>query len=155
MRSARRRSKSSRSRGLVSGAHPVARATAARTPSHCPPFRAVTSLLLDEEVAPTVLAPARLGVLVAQRALLAIADHGDPRAVDSDRHDVVSCRLGPALAEGEVVLVRAPLVTVTLDQHERGRVGLQPVGVLVEDRFVLWPHVVLVVVEVNVTEGPR
>src|SRR5438034_3086365 len=155
MRSARRRSKSSRSRGPVSGAHPVTRATAARAPSHCPPFRAVTFLRLDEEVAPTVLAPARLGVLVAERALLAIADQGDPRAVDPDRHDVVSRRLGPALAESEVVLVRAPLVTVALDQHDRVWVGLQPVGVLVEDRLVLGPHVVLVVVEVNVAEGPR
>src|SRR5439155_3928650 len=145
MRSARRRSRSSRSSGPVSEAHPATRTAAARTPSHCPPLRAVTFLLLHEEMAPTVPAPARLGVLVAHRPLLAIADHGDPRAVDPDRHDVVPRRLGPALAESEVVLVRAPLVTVTLDQHERVRVGLQPVGVLVEDRLVLGPHVVLVV----------
>src|SRR3989442_1152377 len=114
------------------------------------------SARLDEEVGATVLGPARLGVLPAHGPLLAVAQRGDPLRLDATRDEVVHRGLGASVAEGHVVGVRAPLVAVTLDEDERGRVRPKPGGAGVEEPRVAQTDIVAVEVEVDVLElGPR
>src|SRR3989442_4355440 len=75
---------------------------------------------------PAVLAPARLVVLRAQRALLAVADDRDPVRPDALGHEVVHRGLRAPLAERHVVFVGAALVAVPLDEQELTRARLQP-----------------------------
>ena len=62
---------------------------------------------------------------------------------------MVAGRSRPALAEGDVVLGRAPRVAVPLDQDEHLWVRLEPLDVRLEDLRVVGPDVVLVEVEVD------
>src|SRR5207247_6700479 len=87
---------------------------------------------------------------------LAVAQRGDPLRLDATRDEVVHRGLGAPVAEGHVVGVRAPLVAVTLDEDERGRVRPKPGGAGVEEPRVARTDIVAVDVEVDVLElGPR
>src|SRR6058998_2576575 len=96
----------------------------------CRPFgatgaRGLRSALLRQEHRPPVLAPARLVLLRAERALLAVGDHRHPVGGNAARGEVVHGALGPTVAEGQVVFGGSPLVTMALDQD-------QLIGVLAE-----------------------
>src|SRR5262245_47476829 len=84
------------------------------------------STALDAEIGATVLALAFLGVLGADRPFLAVGDGRQPLPGDSVGLEVFHCRLRSPIAEGQVVLGRAALVAVALDEHQRVRVLLQP-----------------------------
>src|SRR5262249_37555533 len=111
-----------------------------------------SALLPDEEVRPSVLRPAALRALAAQRPLRAVAQQGDAGAVDSQRDQVVPGGRRPALAERDVVLVGAALVGVALDQQERAGIGPEPARVVLEECPILAPDRVAVELEVDVTE---
>src|SRR5262245_46263907 len=65
----------------------------------CPPASAHARALalLDEELIAAVLGPARLVVLGAGRALLAVRDDGNPVALHALGHQVVHGRIGAAV----------------------------------------------------------
>src|SRR5689334_22612242 len=77
--------------------------------------RTERSLLVDRGHATTVLRPAGLVGVGADRALLAVGDRADARLVDAQRGQVVRHRVGATLAEREVVLAGAALVAMTFD----------------------------------------
>src|SRR5437016_14243374 len=104
-----------------------------------------------EKMRPAVLAPARLVVLRAQRALLAVADDRDPVRPDALGHEVVHRGLRAPLAERHVVFVGAALVAVPLDEQESTRARLQPRRVRVERPRIPRPDVVLVEIEVDIS----
>src|SRR5207249_8528717 len=83
-------------------------------------------LALDREVGAAILRPARLVVFLALRTVLAVADDGDPPRVHAPRDEIVHGRLGPPLAERQVVFVGAALVAVPLDEEQLVRVRLEP-----------------------------
>src|SRR5437879_507259 len=144
----------------------VSPATTTQAPSHAParcghPFpRPGTGagyhgrrlLALDEEVGAAVLRPALLRLLGAERALLAVAEraHAGPR--DAPGEEVLQRGLRAMVAEGEVVLVGAPVVAVAFDQDDGARVVPQPLGVRRQELNVLGPDHVFVEVEVDVLE---
>src|SRR5437667_8893665 len=105
-------------------------ARAGRPTSRC---MAVVLLGLRQEVIAPVPGPAGLVVLIANRALLAVAHDRDPGRADALGDEVVHRGLRAPLAERQIVGVGAPLVGVALDQHLVARVGLQPAGVGVEE----------------------
>src|SRR5262249_55648923 len=115
-------------------------------------WASATLLRLDEEVSAAVLGPAGFVVIGADRPLFAVGDDAHAVLRDALADQIVHCRLRPTLAEREVVLVGAALVAVALDQHEHGRVALQPRRVGVECLGVARPDVVLVEVEVDVLQ---
>src|SRR6267142_6395549 len=80
------------------------------------------------QVAAAVLPP-RLRV-VSERAglLLAIADGRDPGCGNAEAHEVVLCGIGPALAQGKIVLGRAALVAVPFDAEIEIRPTLRRAG---------------------------
>src|SRR4029077_15151139 len=79
----------------------------------------------DTEVIATVLLPAGFVVLGANRALLAIAHEVEAICRNTVVNEVPLGRSRTALAEGQVVLVGATLVSVTLDANSHSRVSLQ------------------------------
>src|SRR2546426_2573171 len=103
-----------------------------------------------EKMRPAGLAPARLVLLRAQRALLAVADDRDPVRPDALGHEVVHRGLRAPVAERHVVFVGAALVAVPLDEQELTRARLQPRRVRVERPRIPRPDVVLVEVEVDI-----
>src|SRR2546426_11447760 len=108
--------------------------------------------LLHQEVVPAIPRPAALRFLGAERALLAVGDEGDAARRPPARHEIAHGRLGPALAQRQVVLVRSPLVTMTLDQEELLRIRLEPARARVQDLDIPPPDDRLVEVEVHVRE---
>src|SRR5689334_5735336 len=86
----------------------------------------------DTEVVATVLLPAGFVVLGANRALLAVRHEVEAICCNSvvDEVPLGACRT--ALAEGQVVLIGATLVSVTLDTNPHSRVSLQPWNLRVE-----------------------
>src|SRR5579875_3216005 len=64
-----------------------------------------------------VLLPARLIMVGAERMLLAPAHRSQPIGSHAERNQKLACRIGAPLAQSEVVLERAALVTVSLDRH--------------------------------------
>src|SRR5437660_10645159 len=107
---------------------------------------------LDEEVRATVLSPAALGVLGADGPLLAVGDDGDAGGRQSLREQLVHGRPRAPLAQRQVVLVRAALVAVPLDEHEVIAPRLQPAGIGIEGLGILGADVGLVEVEVDVLD---
>src|SRR5579862_4095659 len=104
----------------------------------------------EEEVSPAVLLPAVFGLRGAERPFLAVGDGPDPRAVDSERGQVLASRVGAPVAEREVVLRRAAVVAMTLDQELRARMGLEPIRIGGERSACIVAQVRLVVVEERV-----
>jgi hypothetical protein len=80
-----------------------------------------TLLCVHEDVCAAVLGPACLVALPADRPLFSVAGRRDPSRVNVLRHEIVlgACRAVPA--EGNVVVARAALVGVALDQEESVR----------------------------------
>src|SRR4051812_4465357 len=80
----------------------------------------------DTEVIATVLLPAGFVVLGANRALLAVRHEVEAICRNAVVNEVPLGACRTALAEGQVVLVGATLVSVTLDTDSHARVSLQP-----------------------------
>src|SRR5206468_8527446 len=89
-------------------------------------------LRFDEEVSAAVLGPAGFVVIGADRPLLTVGDDAHPVLRHTLADEIIHRRLGPALAERQVVLVGASLVAVALDEHQHRAVALQPRRVGVE-----------------------
>src|SRR3989442_12114228 len=83
---------------------------------------------LDEEVRASVPGPAALGMLGADGSLLTVGDDGDAGGRQSLREEEVHGRPRTPLAQRQVVLVRAALVTVPLEEQEVIAPRLQPGG---------------------------
>src|SRR5262249_42532067 len=107
---------------------------------------------LHREMRPAILAPAILAGIVADRALLAVADHRDPVRPDASRDQIVHRSLRAALAERQVVVWRPALVGVALDEDLPTRVGLHEIGVLVEHLRVFGSNLVRIELEADVTQ---
>src|SRR5437868_12802070 len=86
----------------------------------------------DTEVIATVLLPAGFVVLGANRALLAVAHEVEAICCNAVVNEVPLGACRTALAEGQVVLVGATLVSVTLDTNSHSGVSLQPWNLRVE-----------------------
>src|SRR6478735_209741 len=86
----------------------------------------------DTEVIATVLLPAGLVVLGANRALLAVRHEVEAICCNAVVNEVPLGACRTALAEGQVVLVGATLVSVTLDTNPHSRVSLQPWNLRIE-----------------------
>src|SRR5688572_16942908 len=86
----------------------------------------------DTEVIATVLLPAGFVVLGANRALLAITHEVEAICRNAVVNEVPLGGSRTALAKGQVVLVGATLVSVTLDTYPHTRVGLQPRDLAIE-----------------------
>ena len=86
----------------------------------------------DTEVIATVLLPAGFVVLGANRALLAITHEVEAICCNAVVNEVPLGACRTALAEGQVVLVGATLVSVTLDTYPHARVSLQPRDLAIE-----------------------
>src|SRR5439155_627800 len=80
---------------------------------------------LHQEVRAAVLAPAVFARLAAQEPFLAVADDRDPVRPDALGDEVVHRRARAPIAQREVVLGRAALVGVPLDENLPLGVGLQ------------------------------
>src|ERR1700682_3052768 len=108
----------------------------------------------DTEIIATVLLPAGFVVLGANRALLAIAHEVEAICRNAVVNEVPLGRSRTALAEGQVVLVGATLVSVTLDTNSHSRVSLQPRNLDVECSSRIWSDRRLVEVEVDRASDP-
>src|SRR5690606_16143181 len=110
------------------------------------------SLAQHREVYTPVPAPALLGLLLADRELLAVADRRQALGRDAEADEVIARRGRPAGAEREVVLDGAAVVAVAFDLDARGRVRAEPFGVQAQRvaRFAAQRR--RVVVEVDVVE---
>src|SRR5574341_1814880 len=121
---------------------PSARANALRTAG-------VVTTARDFELGAPVLRPRALVVAVHGRPLLAPRLRLDAARIDAVTHEVLLRGLRAAIAEGEVVLVRAALVTVSPDADAQVGVRLEDRDFLVERSHVVGADVRPVVVEVD------
>src|SRR5262249_41469330 len=107
----------------------------------------------DHEVSASVLRPAGLGLLVAERKLLAVADGRDAFAWDP-KGDQVVARRGCALgAESEIVLDGAATVAVPLDLDLGLRVLAQPVGIHAQELARIVAQLEGIIGEVDILQG--
>src|SRR5690242_3038772 len=125
----------------------------------CSPVRDQARLWLSvlrqrDDVYAAILLPAVLGVILADRALFAVADHGKLRVGDSDVDQIVLGRLRAPIAERQVVFGRASLIAVAFDLHFVIRILLDDVaqldGVGAQGRNRVGTQAALVVVEIGV-----
>ena len=72
---------------------------------------------LHDEVTPSVLRPALLVRLLANRAVFAVADRGDPVLRDTQIHEILRGVVRPVLTEGHVVLRGPAFIAVPLDYN--------------------------------------
>src|SRR5438034_1358394 len=86
-----------------------------------------------EEIGSAILLPARLAHGATGQQPFSVAHLDDPVGGNSPRHQVVSYRPGPPLAEPLVVRHRAPLVSAAVDRDRDTGVGPQPLRVSIED----------------------
>src|SRR3546814_14510596 len=81
---------------------------------------------VNDEDAAAVLGPG--GVVGAEhsRPLLTVADGGEAGGIGAQRNQIVAHCIGPAIAEGQVVLARAALVRMAFDGQGHRWIGVQP-----------------------------
>src|SRR5581483_657877 len=104
------------------------------------------------EVTAAILRPAGLARLAAEGRFLAEAPHLDALRRHAEAHQVVADGCRAAFAEREVVLRRAALVAVPLDEDARRRPPRQPGRIALERRAAVLAQHVLVVVEEDVAQ---
>src|SRR5512139_455481 len=97
-----------------------------------PNSRVCGLLPLQREVHPAILLPRILVMAEHERTLLPVTDRADSVGRDARGEQVVSHRLGPAIAQSKIVLGATPLVAVTLDENPGVPVCLQPAHVIVQ-----------------------
>src|SRR4029079_4842703 len=97
----------------------------------------------------TVFLPAPSALLVAARALFAVADDVELAGRGTGRTDRARHRVAAALAEAEVVLARAALVSIAFQRHARARELAQVSGVAGDLSLEFRLDLALVEVEVN------
>src|SRR5207244_8085966 len=104
-----------------------------------------------------VLGPRLFIMTGVEGTLFAVGRRLDAAGVNAVAHEVLLGRCRAAVAEGEVVLIRAALVTVPADPDPQPRVRLQDRDLLIENRGVPGPDVRLVEIEVDHggKEGPH
>src|SRR5215831_16666130 len=106
---------------------------------------------LQYEVCSAVLLPA--GIVFCRRAkrtLLAKADHLDPVGRNALLNQGILDLVGAALAQSEVVFVRASLVAMPFNQHLERRMGRQERGVAGDGRLLVTANIGIVIAEENV-----
>src|SRR5579884_4484214 len=64
----------------------------------------------DHKMGPPVLLIAIFGMLITERLLFAVADEREARGADPQIHQKVHDRLGPPLAERQIIFFGSPLV---------------------------------------------
>src|SRR2546425_10114016 len=101
------------------------------------------------ELVVAVLRPCSLIVPGIERALLPVGHSLDPARVDTMIDEVRLAGQGAAIAEREVVLVRAALITIPGDLNPHSRISLEDRDLAIEDVGVTRPDVRLVEVEVD------
>src|SRR6266700_4507339 len=86
----------------------------------------------DREFVAAVLRPGVLVMSRIHRPLLAVRNGLDATGVDAVAHEVLLRGVGAPIAQGEVVLVRAALVTVPGNLHPQRGIFLQDRDLLIE-----------------------
>src|SRR5215470_8724457 len=76
----------------------------------------------DHEFIATILLPAALVVLLTDGSLFSVARKLETRRVDAVIDQILARRLRAPHAQGNVVLVRAPLVRVAFNPNADGRI---------------------------------
>src|SRR5271165_3401747 len=106
-----------------------------------PPSQTLFLLLIDE-MATAVLLPASFVALCAERFFLTVADGFNPAGADATRGQRVSDRIGPLVAQSQVVVSRAAFVAVSFNREV-------DVGMLIEERYVGLQRTLLVSAKVG------
>src|SRR6266850_8597510 len=132
-----------------------ATASAGRGPTRLPasaPARtaARSGLVRLHEVTATVLLPASLSVLQAERLFLAVADGAQPVWRDAERHEELLHGAGAAVAEAEVVFRRTTLIAVAFDGYLEPRILFQEIRGCRERGAGVWTNISLVEVEIGI-----
>src|SRR5438034_1282671 len=108
---------------------------------------------IDRRDATPVLGIGRVVGVRDLRPLLAVADRLNAAGRDAERDQHVLHGLGTTLAEREVVLAGAALVTMPLDRHGDVRITAQPFGLLLQGLLTFGLDVGLVVIEEHAIAG--
>ena len=106
-----------------------------------------TRRLVDAQHRPPVLGPDCIAAAEHGGPLLAVTDNLDAVRRDAQADEILHCRVGAPLAQGEVVLARATLIAMALDVGPVLRILLQPGGPALDLRLRLGLQVRLVEVE--------
>ena len=77
-------------------------------------------------MSPSVLGPAFLVMLRAERPFLSVAHGAQQSAVNPEAYEVALGRIGPPLTEGKVILDRASLVAVSFNPHFLAGISAEP-----------------------------
>src|SRR5699024_1507353 len=110
-----------------------------RPPLLCRPMtwwsrsQATSSLGGVDDLDATVLGPAAVGMLAADRTLFTVADHVDLAGRGTVGFQRALHRLGTALAEAQVVFARTALVGIAFQAHVGAGAVLQILGVAGHD----------------------
>ena len=94
-----------------------------------------------DEVATPILVIAFFGLLRALRSFFAIADRVDPVRRNPQSHQVLFSGCGPAVAQADVLLLTASLVTMPFNGEFDGKILLQEFRVGSENRFRIIPDI--------------
>jgi hypothetical protein len=86
------------------------------------------------EVSPSILRPAALGSLTAERLFLALADGQNPVGRNSKTDEIVFHGRGASFTQGEVVFGAPSLVAVSLDVDLGVRPTSEPVNIFLQCR---------------------
>src|SRR4249919_2372466 len=97
-------------------------------------------LASNHKVAATVLLPAGLVLVAAERLFLPLADHGEPARRHTQADQVVLHRGCATVAEAEIVFGAAARVAVTFERHLDAGPLLHPVRVLLQRRLRVVAH---------------
>jgi hypothetical protein len=85
-----------------------------------------------------------------ERALLSITNCGQTSTTHASGGEVLSCRVGTTLPQGQIILVCATLVTVPFDLESYGAILIQKSHFPIEGCPSISAQVILIEVEINI-----
>ena len=88
--------------------------------------------LLDDQNAAAVLAPVLFAVADNGRTFLAVGYGAKTAGRHTQRNQIILHRIGPALAQGQIVFAGSTLVTMSFDGHALTGEMVQPIGLLAQ-----------------------
>src|SRR3990172_5203306 len=100
----------------------------------------------------SVILPAGLVMLLTKGLLFAKTDDRDLGCRDPQGSQIPLGRLCPSFSKGEVIVRRAPFITMTLDNDLFKRLPFEGACILVEGPFALLPNHIPVKIKVDVVD---
>ena len=94
-------------------------------------------------------------LLAAKQTFFAVRHDVHPLGIDTQFFQITSDRLGPFLAEGQIIRLCAARIRMSFDREAHLGMGLQPFGIRLQNFLIIFPNLPAIVCKEDIPDPPH